>query len=373
MCAASAFGVAESRFREASPSMFAYCTEALHLSEAEAYPRIAAARASREHPILLAMLGDGRLHLSAIARLAPHLTVANRDEVLRRATHRSKREIEELVAELSPRPDAAAWIRKLPEPQASRATATLRAAGICAGIGIGARARAGCTVDAGVPGLLARLRAGDSTRSGHSHGGCLAPWGRSGRPRPQRRLRSARGHRSPVPGPLQGAVHGDLAAIVEAAVTEKLQRLEARRFASTPKPRKTLAVSDTTASSSRQIPAAVKRVVRERDGNRCRFVDAQGRRCTQRDGLEFHHRHPHGLGGDRSPDNLSLLCRSHNAYLADVDYASRVRARDSALVALEGRQVDEVLWAAGRPLVPGEIRATQKREAVILDHERLPT
>ena len=47
--------------RFASPSMFAYCTEVLHLSEAEAYLRIAAARASREHPILLAMLAHGRL------------------------------------------------------------------------------------------------------------------------------------------------------------------------------------------------------------------------------------------------------------------------------------------------------------------------
>jgi hypothetical protein len=36
--------------REASPSMFAYCTERLHLSEAEAYLRIAAARAAREYP-----------------------------------------------------------------------------------------------------------------------------------------------------------------------------------------------------------------------------------------------------------------------------------------------------------------------------------
>ena len=90
--------------REASPSMFAYCTEVLHLSEAEAYLRIAAARAAREHPLLLTLLADGRLHLTAIAKLAPHLTPENREDVLNRATHRSKREIEELVAELSPRP-----------------------------------------------------------------------------------------------------------------------------------------------------------------------------------------------------------------------------------------------------------------------------
>jgi hypothetical protein len=106
--------------RFAHPSMFAYCTEALHLSEAEAYLRIAAARASREHPVLLDMLRDGRLHLTAIGLLAPHLTPDNRDAVLARAAHKSKRQVEELVAEVSPRPDSHSLIRRLPEPSSSR-------------------------------------------------------------------------------------------------------------------------------------------------------------------------------------------------------------------------------------------------------------
>jgi hypothetical protein len=37
--------------REAAPSMFAYCTQELHLSEHEAYLRITVARAAREHPV----------------------------------------------------------------------------------------------------------------------------------------------------------------------------------------------------------------------------------------------------------------------------------------------------------------------------------
>ena len=101
--------------REAFPSMFAYCTEVLHLSEAEAYLRITVARAGREHPLLLTMLADGRLHLSGIVKLVPILTRENRDEVLKRATHRSKRQIVELVAELSPRPDVPSVMRKLPQ------------------------------------------------------------------------------------------------------------------------------------------------------------------------------------------------------------------------------------------------------------------
>jgi hypothetical protein len=67
------------------------------------------------------MLADGRLHLSGAGLIAPHLTSENRASVLARAAHRSKRQIEELVAELAPRPEVPATIRKLPECRASTA------------------------------------------------------------------------------------------------------------------------------------------------------------------------------------------------------------------------------------------------------------
>ena len=119
---------------------------------------------------------------------------------------------------------------------------------------------------------------------------------------------------------------GDLGAIVEQAVTEKLQRLEARRFARTQAPRKTLAQSDTS-PTTRQIPAAVKRAVYERDGGRCRYEDPHGRRCTARHGLEFHHRHPFAHGGHHSVANIALACKCHNGYLAEVDYGRDAIAR----------------------------------------------
>jgi hypothetical protein len=88
-------------------------------------------------------------------------------------------------------------------------------------------------------------------------------------------------------------------------VTEKIAWLEARRLGAARRPRKTVVESDVR-SGPRNIPAAVKRAVRERDGDRCSYVDAAGRRCTARERLEFHHRHPHGYGGDRPPGNISL-------------------------------------------------------------------
>ena len=128
---------------------------------------------------------------------------------------------------------------------------------------------------------------------------------------------------------------GDIAEIVERAVTEKLERLEAKRFARTSAPRKTLSGTDTR-PTSRHVPAAVRRAVHERDGGRCRFVDDQGRRCSEQHRLEFHHRHPFGMGGDHGPGNVSLLCPAHNRYLAEHDYgkeAVRDHARGSKITA----------------------------------------
>jgi hypothetical protein len=51
---------------------------------------------------------------------------------------------------------------------------------------------------------------------------------------------------------------------------------------------------------SRHIPAAVRRVVSERDGHRCTFVSPEGRRCEAQAFLEFHHDPPFArVGGAR--------------------------------------------------------------------------
>ena len=63
---------------------------------------------------------QGRLRLlTGIVKLAQCLTRENSDALLKRATHRSKRQIEELVAEIAPRRDVVAVMRKLPERQAT--------------------------------------------------------------------------------------------------------------------------------------------------------------------------------------------------------------------------------------------------------------
>jgi hypothetical protein len=308
--------------------MFAYCTGALHLSEAEAYRRITAARASRLHPMLLDMLRDGRLHLSGIAQLVPLLTAENCAALLERATHRTKREIEELVAELSPRRDAPALIRKLPQATVEGRPHEVR-------IGTERRhpastlAESAASVEA--PSELVPGRVDPAASP------VLAAQNVGAQPAaPQRPVMEAlspdrhkvqftasselRDKIERLTALLRAEIpDGDLAAVIECAVTEKIQRLEARRFAKTKAPRKVSALAQTS-GGARYIPAPVRRSVHERDGGRCAFVDEQGRRCSERHRLEFHHRHPFAMGGGHDTENISLLCSAHNRHMAERDY-----------------------------------------------------
>ena len=80
------------------PSMFAFVTGRLGLSESAAYKRIHAARAARSHPSILDLLARGRLHLSAIGQLTPHLTQANAGDLLQAAQGKSKEALQALLA-----------------------------------------------------------------------------------------------------------------------------------------------------------------------------------------------------------------------------------------------------------------------------------
>ena len=74
---------------EACSSMFSYCVEVLHFSEASAFKRIAAARAARQFPELLEAVRRGELHVTAVRLLAPHLSCENSAELIALAKHRN--------------------------------------------------------------------------------------------------------------------------------------------------------------------------------------------------------------------------------------------------------------------------------------------
>jgi hypothetical protein len=292
------------------PSLFAYCCEALGLPEHEAYSRIVTARASRRFPVILELLAQGAVNVTTVRLLAPYLTSENHPQVLEAARGKRKLQVEEIAARLAPRPDAPAFVRKLPPPRTARSELAVPPDGA----GPPSRPR-GPAITPLAP-LRYRLQA---TITGET----------------LEKLRLAKDMlRHAIPS-------GDDAAILDRALTALLTDLLPRKFAVTDTPRPTAG----TAPGSRHIPAEVKRAVWLRDLGRCAFVGEEGRRCRERAFVEFHHVRPYAAGGEATVANVQLRCRGHNAYEAAVYFAGVRSSAGSPAVdaAAESRPVNRAM------------------------------
>ena len=296
-------------------SLFDYCTQVLLLSEDATCNRIQAARACRDSPVILDLLASGAMSLTSVRILRPHLTPENQEAVLARACGRSRREIEALVAELAPRPDVPSSIRKLPTPTPALMPAMTSPA---------TRVEAAIVAPAAPPPPIA------------------APLAPTRRPiiettSPERyRVQFAIGKESHdklrrVQDLLRREIpDGDPAAIFDRAITLLLEKVEKAKLGAAAKPRAPRPIRPGTDRElrtpivpSRDVPRQVQRAVCRRDGDRCAFVSGDGHRCTERTFLEFHHIQAYAKGGVATVENISLRCRRHNQYEAELVFGFR--------------------------------------------------
>jgi hypothetical protein len=319
------------------PSLFQYCMKVLRLSEDAVYNRITAARAARRHPAIVDMLVSGALTPTTVRLLARHLTAENGGELLPAAAGKGKQEVEELLAWRFPQADVPPRVRRLPGRPAPTASSAMTASSTAA-------------TTAAMPVSNGPMSVGG--------GGALppSPNDTSGKPAPAfagprpivrplaperyevrftataetreklRRAQDLLGHAIPS---------GDIAQVVDRALTLLVADLERRKFAATRHPGR----SPGQSKDSRNIPAEVQRCVTTRDGGRCRFVAKSGRRCDERRFLEFHHVIPYGAGGEPTVENIELRCRAHNGYEAERFYGPAMRRTRGNGV--RGRAADE--------------------------------
>jgi 5-methylcytosine-specific restriction endonuclease McrA len=338
--------------REGCSSLFAYCTQVLHLSEGSAYNRIETARAARRYPKVLEALELGDLTLSAVRLLAPHLTPANHADVLAAARHRTKQGIQEQIASLNPRPAAATVIRRVaarpsnggsPPPVAAPAeteapSTTPPGVGLPPASGGQDVAETARTVPrlcpANVTPLAPDLYKLQVTLTRQTHV----------------KLRHAQALSRHT------LVGRDVASILDRALTMLIDHLERTRFARVVTPRP----SRIERASGRHIPAAVRRAVWQRDEGRCAFVGRTGR-CRETSFLEFHHVAPYAEGGAATAANIQLRCRAHNQYEARLVFGDMfVREQRPPYPGHDGRTDESVAVAEEkrvcRELVPEQAR-----------------
>ncbi len=95
-------------------NLFQYCTRRLHLSEGSIALRIQVANVSRRFPQILVALAENRMSLTVAGLLAPVLTESNVDALLAGCAGMTKREAEEYLVVLRPKPVFASSIRRTP-------------------------------------------------------------------------------------------------------------------------------------------------------------------------------------------------------------------------------------------------------------------
>lgn len=237
-------------------STFDYCVRRLKLSEDEACRRIQAARAAVSRPELLSALADGQLSLTSVSKIAPHVRRADAPEIIARAEGKSMRELEKLLAPLSPEPAKRDRVRLITVTTPSE--------------------------NGESPPII-------KTRVEFSFHG--SPELREAIERAKELL----SHRFPF---------GDMSDVLSEIVGDYLARHD---------PQRALDLGNTAPVKGRSsIPAGIRRAVWARDGGRCTFAGPDGVRCLSRRMLELDHRTPRAHGGRDALENLRLLCRPHN-------------------------------------------------------------
>jgi 5-methylcytosine-specific restriction endonuclease McrA len=366
--------------KAASESLFAYCTQRLGLSESEAFHRITAARLARLYPMIFDFIERRLLHLTAVCLLRDYLTLENHLDLLTEASHKTKWQVQELIARRFPRPDVPSTVRKLPVRALAAPPANL--ASVPTSHEIGAPSipvLVPASIETSAP-PTPRLQAPTSRTEPAS----LKPESvrLSIEPLSEARYRIQLNATSALKEKLDLAralishsnPGGDIAVVIERAIDLLIEKVQRRRFGKTERPRATRAPcvihaqrQPSEAKSSKllvqtksmpavgggsspsvtartraiekkrlerrreHIPNATRRAIVERDGLRCTFVSESGHRCEARSLLQIHHENPWALGGPSETENLRLLCGAHNQLLAQEDFGAEHIARQIAV------------------------------------------
>ena len=335
---------------EGCSSLKTYCMEVLHLTEDQAYSRIAVARVAQKFPIVLEMLADGLVHLTAVDRLGPSLTPENHLGILEEAMGKTMAQVEEMVARLRPRPPVPSSIRKLGQGGD--------------GDGFFSDAEGGLNDEAQeehVPPSRTR-RSTISQLAPGSHDIHITADEET--MYALRELQELLSHRVP---------NGDPAIIIKHSLLRTLKEVKKERFGTGKRRKKadeeasanetpevTVQAADDEGApaasedgieaelggeavkasqgqtkellgageQSRYIPKEIRKAVWERDQGRCAFVSSRGKWCTERRWLEFHHIIPFAWRGETTVDNIELRCRPHNAYEGDLLFGKVLRKSD---------------------------------------------
>jgi len=270
------------------PSLYSFCEQALGYSSGAAWRRCASAKMILKAPEALDKLRSGELNLCAVAELSKVVTEENSDTLLPQATGKSKEEVQLLVAEHQPATKGAKC-REIVRVKRVAVRSKNKAPLLAAAEPTASKKRFTVTLELTEEEMevINQAQVVLSTRKVKDT-----------------LLKSAKKviqHQNRLTGLRERRV----VKAAQDSATSPVRKSQAD------------SVDSTRQKHSRYIPADVKHQVVKRDGGRCSYVAADGKRCCETKNLEFDHIRCFALGGKNTVENLRLVCKGHNQIYAE--------------------------------------------------------
>ncbi len=237
-------------------SVFHYATEALKLSDSQAYCFINVARKSKEVPELKKAITDGKITLSKAHKIVSVIHKENSKEWIQKAAILTQKQVEREVVKENPLLETTERIRPIAEERVEL--------------------RCGLSAE-----LEAKLKRAQDLLSQKNRKSC------------------------------------SLEETLDAALSEFLDRFDpvqkAKRAVAKVSVKPTQQQFLRTVVGRKPLPAALLHKIQLRDEGRCAFVH-EGKRCRSERWLEIHHILPVSHGGTNSLANLTTLCSTHHKH-----------------------------------------------------------
>ena len=283
-------------------NLFDYCVRRLQLSEGSVALRIQVANVSRRFPQLLVALAENRVSLTVAGLLAPHLTDDNVGKLLEDCAGMTKRQADEYVVGLRPKPVFEPSIRKTPapskKPQTPNSTQPKPAAQPAEGAAPPPTTSSTVFEPARPDRFNFRFSAGREFKE------------RFERLAEVLGVENAQKHMAEI---LEQALDVALdKKDLKRKRERRLKRKARRATTAEPKPRPD--------KVTRHVQSEVRERVHVRGGFQCEFRGPDGTRCSSRTGLEVEHARPFARFRSHDERFLRLYCKAHNRLSAERAY-----------------------------------------------------
>jgi hypothetical protein len=281
-------------------NMFDYCVRRLNVSEGAVPARIHVANVSRRYPQLLAALAENRISLTVASLLAAHVHEDNVDKLISDCAGMTRKETEEYLVALKPKPVFEPLIRKRPSlsPPVTPPPARRPAPPVDP------------TPKKSPPPVLQPAR----------------PEAFNFRFAANRDFKDKFERLAEVLG-VENA-QAQMAAVFEKALDLALEKkdprkkLERRQKREKAKSRSNDLAKNGRSGVSRHVTSEVSERVHARGEYQCEYRAPDGRRCTSRTGLQIEHVRPFGMFRSHDERFLKLLCPAHNRLAAERVYGA---------------------------------------------------